>query len=162
MKLHIITTGGTIDKVYFDANSEYEIGGPVVGQILERMNPGFEFEVSGLLKKDSLELTDEDRSLIRKAVEQSPCDSILITHGTDSMVMTAQALSGIENKRIVLTGSMKPAAFAETDAVFNIGAAIGALNAVEPGVYIMMSGRLFTPDKVFKNYETRRFEAPQD
>lgn len=159
MKIQIITTGGTIDKVYFDANSEYEIGGPVVGQILERMNPGFDYEVTSLLQKDSLDLDDDDRARIREAVVKASSDYILITHGTDGMVKTAQQLGGLGEKRIVLTGSMKPAAFAETDAIFNIGCAIGALNAVPPGVYIMMSGRLFTPDEVFKNYETRRFEA---
>jgi len=158
MKIQIITTGGTIDKVYFDANSEYEIGGPVVGKILERMNPSFDFEVTQVLQKDSLDLTEEDRELICATVTNSQYEQILITHGTDGMVATAQALGDLDQKRVVLTGSMKPAAFAETDAIFNIGAAIGALNAVAPGVYIMMNGQLFTPDEVFKNYDTKRFE----
>jgi L-asparaginase len=161
MKIHIITTGGTIDKVYFDANSEYEVGGPVIGQVLEQMNPSFDYQVSALLKKDSLEMTDEDRELIKKTVADSDSDYILITHGTDGMVKTAQALGDLGNKRVVLTGSMKPAAFAQTDAIFNIGSAIGALNAVAPGAYIMMNGLLFTPEQVFKNYETRRFEIIQ-
>jgi len=158
MKIQIITTGGTIDKVYFDANSEYEIGGPVVGKILERMNPGFEFELIQLLQKDSLDLTDEDRQLICDTVAESQYERILITHGTDGMVATAQALGDLDQKRVILTGSMKPAAFAETDAIFNIGSAIGALNAVAPGAYIMMNGCLFTPNEVFKNYDTKRFE----
>ncbi len=161
MKIHIITTGGTIDKVYFDANSQYEVGGPVIGQVLEQMNPSFEYEVSALLKKDSLDMTDEDRALIKATVANSDSDYILITHGTDGMVKTAQALGDLGSKRVVLTGSMKPAAFAQTDAIFNIGAAIGALNAVAPGAYIMMNGVLFTPEQVFKNYDTRRFEIIQ-
>ena len=158
MKIHIITTGGTIDKVYFDAKSEYEIGGPVVGKILERMNPSFEFEVTQLLQKDSLDLTDEDRRLICATVADSQYEHILITHGTDGMVATAQELGDLGQKRVVLTGSMKPAAFAETDAIFNIGSAIGALNAVAPGAYLMMNGCLFTPDEVVKNYDAKRFE----
>jgi len=158
MKIQIVTTGGTIDKVYFDANSEYEIGGPVVGKILERMNPSFEFEVTQVLQKDSLDLTDEDRELICATVTNSQYEQILITHGTDGMVATAQALGDLGQKRVVLTGSMKPAAFAETDAVFNIGSAIGALNAVAPGVHLIMNGQLFTPDEMFKNYDTKRFE----
>lgn len=158
MQLRIFTTGGTIDKVYFDAKSEYEVGEPVVGRILQDAGAGFEFTITELLKKDSLDLDDADRALIRKAVEGDPAKRILITHGTDTMPETGRALNGIPGKTIVLTGSLSPARFQSSDAVFNIGCAIGAVQSLPPGVYVVMNGRVFTADKVRKNREANRFE----
>src|SRR5947207_3980006 len=102
MKIHFITTGGTIDKVYFDATSEYEIGSPQVAEVLRGANVTFEFEIEAVLAKDSLEMTDADRQLIRERVAASPCERIVITHGTDSMVETARSLLDIAGKTIVL------------------------------------------------------------
>src|SRR5690606_7581745 len=121
MKIRIFTTGGTIDKVYFDAKSEYEVGKPVVGRILHDAGVTFDFTIAELLKKDSLDLDDEDRRVIREAVEQDPATHILITHGTDTMQETAAFLQGIPAKTIVLTGSLSPARFQNSDAVFNVG-----------------------------------------
>jgi L-asparaginase len=159
MKIHFFTTGGTLDKIYFDANSQYEVGEPIIEQVLKKMNPAFEFEVTRLLQKDSLEITDTDRAMIRRQIAKIDTDHIIVTHGTDTIVATAKQLENMGNKRIVLTGAMKPAAFADTDAIFNIGSAIGALNAVPAGAYIMMNGRLYKPGEVYKNYDTQRFEA---
>lgn len=158
MRIKFLTTGGTIDKVYFDAKSEFEVGSPQVAEILKDANVGFEFDLQSILRKDSLDMTDEDRALVRKQAETDPCDRIVITHGTDTMVLTARALQGIPGKTIVLTGSMQPSRFRVTDAAFNVGCAIAAVQTLPPGVYIAMNGRVFEPDHVRKNREKNCFE----
>ena len=159
MKLHIITTGGTIDKIYFDAKSDYHVGDPVIGELLESMGVDFPFTVESPMRKDSLDLTDEDRELIHEHAQHCTEDRVLITHGTDGMVRTGKTLQGIDGKRIVLTGALQPAAFKSSDAIFNIGCAIGALQSVPPGVYIAMNGRVFSIDNVRKNLDKNRFEV---
>jgi len=158
-KLLILTTGGTIDKVYFDAKSQYEVGEPVVSSVLKAMNVSFDFEVEAICKKDSLELDDSDRAQIAEKISNSNASHILITHGTDTMSDTANYLPKQTQKVIVFTGAMQPAIFKETDGIFNIGTALGILSSSEPGVYIAMNGRRFDVDNVFKNYETKRFET---
>jgi L-asparaginase len=158
LKLKFVTTGGTIDKIYFDAKSEYEVGSPQIIEVLKEAHATFEFEVESLLRKDSLDLTDDDRQLIRRKIEADPCPRVVVTHGTDTMIQTAKALQGIPGKTIVLTGSMQPARFKSTDAAFNVGAAIGAVQSLPPGVYIAMNGRVFEPDRVRKNVAENRFE----
>ena len=157
-KLLIITTGGTIDKIYFDDKSDYQIGEPQISQILHAMHVAFDFEVTALMRKDSLHLNDKDRALIRAIAEASNCSHILITHGTDTMTVTAEALEGIDDKTIVLTGALNPARFKDSDAVFNIGCAIGAVQALDPGVYIAMNGKVWLPEEVRKNVRANRFE----
>ena len=158
MKIRFITTGGTIDKVYFDAKSEYEVGPPQVMEVLRDANVTFEFDVESVLAKDSLDLTEADRRLIRERVAAAPGDRIVVTHGTDTMVETARVLKGIPGKTIVLTGSMQPARFRNTDAVFNLGAAIAAVQALPPGVYLSMNGRIFDPDRTRKDRARGCFE----
>ena len=157
-KLTIITTGGTIDKIYFDAKSAYQIGDPQIGEILRAFNVAFEFEILALMRKDSLELTDTDRQQIRAAVAQSADARFVITHGTDTMVETARALADIKDKTIVLTGALNPARFVGSDAVFNIGCAVAAAQTMGPGTYIAMNGRIWNPGKVRKNRDANRFE----
>jgi L-asparaginase len=159
MNLHIITTGGTIDKIYFDAKSDYQVGEPVIGELLQSMGVTFPYTVESALRKDSLDITDEDRAHICRLTQDCREKHVLITHGTDGMVATGQALKGVTGKTIVLTGALQPAAFKSSDAIFNIGCAIGALQAAAPGVYIAMNGRLFDIDNVRKNLEANRFEA---
>ncbi|GJM44008.1 MAG: asparaginase [Gemmatimonadota bacterium] len=158
MKLLIVTTGGTIDKVYFDAKSDYEIGASQVPEILAESHANLECEVVSLFRKDSLELTDEDRALIRKTVEEHPLEHVVITHGTDTMVETALALGQVLGKVVVLTGSLSPARFRNSDAVFNVGMAVAAAQSLPPGVYLAMNGRIFSPNHVRKNREQNRFE----
>ncbi len=143
MGLLIITVGGTIDKVYFDATSAYEVGEPTVPHIYQGAGVTLDYEMLPLMRKDSLEMDDADRELIRDTCENVDQNHILITHGTDTMSITAEELMGIEGKTIVLTGAMAPAKFRETDAVFNIGCATGAAQAMPPGVYIAMNGQIF-------------------
>jgi L-asparaginase len=158
MQVAFITTGGTIDKVYFDAMSRFEVGETVVSHILRQGGVSLDFEVVPLMRKDSLELTDADRAAIRAAVVARHEDRVVITHGTDTMVQTARALEGIEGKTIVLTGALSPARFQDSDAMFNIGLAVAAVQTCPPGVWIAMSGRIFHPDRVQKNREHNRFE----
>ncbi|HET6913646.1 MAG TPA: asparaginase domain-containing protein [Rhodanobacteraceae bacterium] len=157
--LTVITTGGTIDKVYFDAKSDYQIGAPQIGEILAQLGVAFEFEVVPVLRKDSLDMLDVDRAAIRKAIEQQPHRHVLVTHGTDTMVETARALEGIAGKVIVLTGALNPARFQGSDAVFNIGCAVGAVQTAADGVWIAMNGRVWDPQHVRKNREANRFES---
>ena len=158
MKIKIYTTGGTIDKVYFDQKSEYQVGDPQAGGVLERANVVLEYEVESILKKDSLDFTDDDRELIRKKVASTSLERIVITHGTDAMIDTAKMLMNIPGKTIVMTGSMYPAQFRDSDAVFNIGCAVTAVQILEPGVYIIMNGRIFNPLQACKNVGLNRFE----
>ena len=157
-KLLIITTGGTIDKIYFDDKSDYQIGDPQISQILHAMHVAFDFEVNALMRRDSLHLDDSDRKLIRDAVAASEISNVLITHGTDTMIETAAVLQDIDDKTIVLTGALNPARFRDSDAVFNIGCAVGAAQSLPPGVYIVMNGKVWDPEKVRKNRHENCFE----
>ena len=158
MKIKFITTGGTIDKVYFDAKSEYEVGPPQVTDLLREANVTFEHQIESVLHKDSLDLTDADRELIRKKVAADSAARIIITHGTDTMIQTARALQSVTGKTIVLTGSMQPARFAVTDAAFNLGVAVAAAQTLPPGIYIAMNGRIFDPQRSRKNVASHCFE----
>jgi L-asparaginase len=159
MKIKIITTGGTIDKIYFDQKSEFQIGDPQVAEVLNGANVTLDYEISSLLRKDSLDLTDADRKLIHDTVGADRSHLFVIIHGTDTMIRTAQALRDIPGKVIVLTGAMQPARFRMTDAEFNIACAVTAVQLLSDGVYIAMNGRIFLPDKVRKNVAMNRFEA---
>lgn len=158
MRVRIFSCGGTIDKVYFDANSEFEVGEPQIDAIFREANATIDYQVESLMRKDSLEMTDADRALIRSRIEAAPERLIMITHGTDTMTLTAEALLGIPDKTIVLTGSMTPARFRMSDAEFNIGLALGAVQSLSPGVYIAMNGQVFPAGSTSKNHERKRFE----
>lgn len=157
--LIVITTGGTIDKVYFDDLSDFKVGEPQIIRVFQQMNISFRWEVRQLMRKDSLQLNDADRRLIRDTIATSDAKHFLITHGTDTMVDTAQALAGFDDRVIILTGALNPASFIGSDAMFNIGVAVGAVQSLSPGVYIAMNGRVWDPRKVRKNRDANRFES---
>ena len=159
MRIRFITTGGTIDKVYFDSLSEYEVGESLLEHILKEGLVQFEYDIVQLLQKDSLDITDEDRGQIRDFIAADDAQYYVVTHGTDTMPQTAEALSGLEGKTIVLTGALTPARFRNTDAVFNVGMAVAAVQVAPPGVYIAMSGQVFEAGAVRKNRAENRFEA---
>ncbi|MCA9106599.1 MAG: asparaginase [Planctomycetales bacterium] len=159
MKVWILTAGGTIDKVYFDALSEYSVGHPQVAHILKAASVEIDTHLETLFRKDSLELTDDDRAVIKRRVAEVAGDRVLITHGTDTMADTAQALADIVDKTIVLVGSLCPAAMKESDAEFNVGFAFAAVQLLPHGVYIAMNGRVFPAGHVRKNREANRFES---
>ena len=158
-RLCIVTTGGTIDKIYFDDKSDYQIGEPQIGSVLRELGVAFEFTVIPILRKDSLHISDSDRELLRATIAAQDVERVLVTHGTDTMVATASVLATIPDKTIVLTGALSPARFRGSDAEFNIGCAVGAVQCLPPGVYIAMNGRIWDPRKVHKNVAANRFEA---
>ena len=158
MDLKILCTGGTFDKVYYDALSDYQIGEPQVEWILKQADVNFSYEIESILKKDSLEITNQDREHIVEKVKAESCNKIVITHGTDTMVDTAQALKGVTDKTVVLVGAMQPARFKDSDATYNIGFATSAASILPPGIYIAMNGQLFDADEVKKNRDEGRFE----
>ncbi len=162
MHIQFITTGGTIDKIYFDALSQFEVGDSQVKAMLTDALVDFSYEVIAIFKKDSLEITDDDRANVRAHIEASDHSHFIITHGTDTMPETAAALRGIKDKTVVLTGALTPARFRTTDAVFNIGMAVGAVQTTAPGVYIAMSGQVFDAGQVRKNRKANRFESTLD
>ena len=156
--IKIFTTGGTFDKVYFDALSEFRIGEPMAASLLEEANVTFDYDIESILQKDSLEIDDQDRKSIFNAVDGATQTQILITHGTDTMVKTANALRDISAKTIVLFGAMQPARMRYSDAMFNLGVACGAVQILPAGIYIAMNGQIFDPAEVTKNRARERFE----
>jgi L-asparaginase len=156
----ILTTGGTIDKAYFDALSEYQIVDSGIPELLKEARVALPFRIEEVCRKDSLELTDADRAKIARRVAEAPEMRIVITHGTDTMTETAKALAAsVPGKTIVLTGALAPARFAQSDAAFNLGMAIATAQVAAPGVYIAMSGQVFDGLKVRKDREAGRFVA---
>ena len=158
MFIRFITTGGTIDKIYFDALSQFEVGESPISNILSDGLVSFDYDVHPLFRKDSLELTDDDRCVIRDFIANDDADRYVISHGTDTMVETARVLAAVPDKRMVLTGALSPARFKTTDAVFNVGMAVAAVQLVQPGVYIAMNGQVFPAGAVRKNRDKNRFE----
>ena len=154
----VLTTGGTIDKVYFDAKNAYRVGKPQIAGILQSVGAGIPYTIETVLQKDSLDITVEDRALIRRRVSEAPQNRILITHGTDTMIETGRLLKDVCGKTIVLVGSLMPARFKATDAEFNIGFALAAVQALPHGVYLAMNGRIFDPMHVRKNEAENQFE----
>ena len=157
--LHVVATGGTLDKVYFDALSAFSCGEPAAPGLLAAAGADHPVSVVSVCRKDSLELTDDDRSAILAAVNAAPCRRVLVTHGTDTMPVTAALLKDrVPGKTVVLTGAMQPALMRETDANFNVGFAAAATQLLPGGVYIAMNGRVFEAGKVRKNRAAGRFE----
>ena len=159
MSVLLLTTGGTIDKVYFDALSQFEVGASMVPELLKEAHVSEPYELLELLRKDSLELTDADRALIASSIAAHPADRVIVTHGTDTMTDTAAVLDGQlqENKTVVLTGALAPARFAQSDATFNVGMAFAAVQTLSAGVYIVMNGQVFAAGEVRKDRSQNRF-----
>lgn len=153
--IHVLTTGGTIDKVY-GISGELEVGKPAFEALVAPVLSDLTYDVEEVLAIDSLEMTDADRAKICAAVDASPSSLVLITHGTDTMTETATYLRehlAPSDKVIVLTGAMQPASMRSTDAAYNLGAATAAVQLLPPGVHIAMSGRIFRADRVSKDTE---------
>ena len=156
----VLTTGGTIDKNYFVALSEYQIVDSGIPALLAEARVALSFRVVELMRKDSLELSDADRALIAQAVCDAAETQIVVTHGTDTMTDTAGTLAAaVPGKTICLTGALSPARFSETDAGFNLGMAFATVQVAAPGVYIAMSGQVFDGLKVRKDRSAGKFVA---
>jgi L-asparaginase len=159
MQILFIQTGGTIDKDYPKTVKGYgfEITKPAVESILKKLPIAFKYKITSFLKKDSQEITEEDRSNLLKFCTRVKEDKIIITHGTDTMIQTAKYLSTIKNKTIILTGAMLPEKFKDSDAGFNLGIALGAIEYLGRGVYVAMNGRVYRNNKVKRESKTGHF-----
>jgi L-asparaginase len=153
----VLTTGGTIDKEYFDALSRFQIIDTTVGKLLAVARVTHPYQIEEVLRKDSIDLTDEDRQKITDHVRAASHSRIVITHGTDTMSATARALATVEGKTIVLTGALAPSRFSESDAAFNLGMAFATAQIAPPGVYIAMNGSIFPGSHVVKDREQGSF-----
>ena len=158
-KVTILATGGTIDKFYSVAGT-LDIGAPAAQDLLDRVITDIKFEIRPLIGKDSLDMTDADRAELAAALNAVRDEQVIITHGTDTMSETARYLAEhVGQKTVVLTGAMQPAVMARSDAGFNLGAALSAVNLLPPGVYISMSGRIFPAASVRKDRARGIFEG---
>jgi len=155
----VLTTGGTIDKIYFDSLSAFQIQDSVIGHLLRVACVTYPYTVTEVCRKDSLELNDDDRAMIVAQVKATTGNRVVITHGTDTMTVTAAALCVISGKTIILVGALTPARFSESDATFNLGMAFAAAQIAPPGVYITMNGTVFDAASVVKDRAAGAFIA---
>ena len=160
MAIKIFVTGGTFDKEYNPISEGFVFNETHIPELLKRSRSLLNTEVRTVMLIDSLEITESDQEIILKACEDTEEDKIIITHGTSNMEKTAQFLGkSIKNKTIVLTGAMIPYAFRESDALFNMGAALAFVQPLPPGVYITMNGKYYNWDNVTKNTKLGLFEG---
>lgn len=159
--IQVYITGGTFDKDYNFITGELFFKDTHLPKMFERGRCNLDIDVKTLMMMDSLEMTDSDREIIRHNCERTDRTRILITHGTDTLVKTAEVLAkgNLSDKTIVLTGAMVPYAFGtSSDGFFNIGAALAFVQSLPRGVYVCMNGRYFNWDKVEKNRQTGYFQ----
>ncbi len=159
MAIRIFITGGTFDKEYNELNGELYFKDTHMSELLEKGRSKVSVEIRTLMMVDSLEMTDQDRSLIAYQCNQCEETMIVITHGTDTMSETAKVLAQkIKDKTVILTGAMIPIKFGSSDGLFNLGSALAFAQTLPFGVYVAMNGRFFNWDNVRKNKETGVFE----
>ena len=159
MPVRILVTGGTFDKEYDEITGELYFKDTHMREILELGRSRLGVKIKTLMLIDSLDMTDSDRSLILEHCKSADEDHIVVTHGTDTMTMTAKVLAEAKlEKTIVLTGAMIPYKFGSSDGLFNVGGALAYAQALPNGVYVAMNGRYFNWDEVQKNKTTGVFE----
>lgn len=160
MTIKLLITGGTIDKQYDELNGKLIFTQSGIGDMLTQGRTRLELSLETVMLKDSLDLDDNDRQKILASCLACDESRIVITHGTDTMVETSQVLAaGIKDKTIVLLGAMVPYQFKNSDALFNLGCAIAAVQTLGNGVYITMNGKVFNYDEVLKNKELGEFQS---
>jgi L-asparaginase len=159
MTIRIFVTGGTFDKEYNELTGELFFKETHLPEMLVRSRSTLDVTVRTLMMIDSLHMTNEDRDLIVHQCRNSDEEKIVITHGTDTMSVTARVLAEkVPDKTIVLTGAMIPYKFGSSDGFFNLGSALAFVQVLPPGVYVCMNGRYFNWDNVRKNKQTGQFE----
>lgn len=160
MKIAFIQTGGTLDKDYPQITNgwAFEITTPAFDRILEDLNPNFEWESYSACRKDSTEITGQDRQQLKQLIAECEADKIIVTHGTDTMPETASCLASLASKTIVITGAMRPERFSNSDAKINLGMAIAAVQCQPAGVYIAMHGLVIPHNEIDRNMETGQFK----
>jgi L-asparaginase len=157
--IRIFVTGGTFDKEYNELNGELYFKESHLPEMLKLGRANLDLQIRTLMMIDSLHMTDDDRQSILQQCRDVPEERIVITHGTDTMVLTAAVLArGIADKTIVLTGAMIPYKFGSSDGLFNLGSALAFAQTLPPGVYVAMNGRYFLWNAVRKNRQTGTFE----
>jgi L-asparaginase len=157
--IRILITGGTIDKEYDPFSGELTFARSHLSNMLNQVRCTARFVLEEMMLKDSLQMRRKDREEISKKCLDCPERKLIVTHGTDTMVETARVLGkNVKDKTVVLVGSMIPYAFGASDALFNLGCAFAAVQALQQGVYITMNGRIFVWDNVRKNRESGEFE----
>jgi len=158
--IRIIITGGTIDCSFYNPETEeYEFKESFIPRMLKQARITYPVKIEKLMLKDSREITKKDRELILKRCKKCKEDRIIITHGTYTMVKTAKFLGkNLKEKTIVLVGSIVPFYMENSDALFNLGFALGVVQLLPSGVYIAMNGKIFTWNNVRKNLEKDIFE----
>ncbi len=157
--VRIFVTGGTFDKEYNELNGQLFFKDTHIQEILKLGRCKVDMSIRTLMLVDSLEMTDTDRNIIVENCKSAEENRIVITHGTDTMTVTAKVLAeNISNKTIVITGAMIPYKFGSSDGLFNLGSALAFAQTLPPGVYVAMNGRYFNWDNVKKNRQTGFFE----
>lgn len=159
-QIAVLTTGGTIDKVYFDAKSRFEVGDSVVDELLKEAHVEMPYRIVEVMRKDSLEIDDADRLELCNCAARCIEEALVVTHGTDTLAQSASALQidpRLKAKTIVLTGALSPARFAKSDATFNVGMAFAASQSLPNGVYIVMNGQVFAAGSVKKDTTNNKF-----
>ena len=157
--IRIFVTGGTFDKEYNELNGELYFQASHLPEMLRLGRCNLDVEVRTLMMIDSLQMTDDDRESILQQCRSVAERRIVITHGTDTMTVTAGVLArGVADKTIVLTGAMIPYKFGSSDGLFNLGSALAFAQTLPAGVYVAMNGRYFRWDRVRKNRKTGMFE----
>ena len=160
MAILIVVTGGTFDKEYNELDGRLFFKDTHVQEMLKLGRSMVPTEVRTLMLIDSLEITDGERRAILDHCLKAPEDRIIVTHGTDTMEVTARVLgkAGLP-KTIVLTGAMIPYKFGSSDGLFNLGSALAFVQTLPHGVYVAMNGQYFTWDNCRKNKATGVFEG---
>jgi L-asparaginase len=162
MKIAVLITGGTFDKEYNELNGELFFKKTHIHEMLAMGRSLLNTRVDTLMMKDSLVMTDDDRDLIARACKKAKERAIVITHGTDTMELTARYLAPhVTKKTIILTGAMVPYKFGSSDGLFNLGSALAYAQVLPTGVYVVMNGQYFAWDNVTKNKKKGVFEARQ-
>lgn len=165
-RISLLVTGGTLDKNYNEISGKLSFNTSHLDEVLNEANTTLKIDTKVLMLKDSLEMTHYDRDVILNACQTQPHQHIVITHGTDTMVETALYLvensNNFKGKAIVLTGAMRPFKLGHSDASFNIGSAIMAVQLASPGVYIAMNGHLFHAEDAMKNKPLGVFQSTSE
>jgi L-asparaginase len=157
--IQVFITGGTFDKEYNELNGSLFFKETHLHEMLELGRSRLDLSIETLMMKDSLDFVDADRLAIAAACNHTKSSKILITHGTDTMTITAEYLMNqCKDKTIVLTGAMVPYKFGSSDGLFNLGSALAFVQILTPGVYLVMNGKVFEAGKVKKNTDKGEFE----
>ena len=158
--IRVFVTGGTFDKEYNELNGNLYFKETHLYEMLDLGRSKLKLSIETLMMKDSLDFEEADRELIAQSCTNSQEQKILITHGTDTMTITASYLAKhCPDKTIVLTGAMIPYKFGSSDGLFNLGSALAFVQVLPKGVYIAMNGKIFEANKVKKNTDKGEFES---